>query len=459
MLKKSRDIGYFIMIAVIALAPVVAELVLYNKDKEAHAIRYILGGGYLVLYAVTVFTTNSMLPFTYIIPTMIVIMLYMNQKLCVSVCSGAVLINVSDVIYRAVKFGYPKEQIPDLEIRVILILMVAVYVVLSSSVIKAINKGKQQELESGKDKLEKLLREVMRLSGELSEGIGLVDEHLGVLDNSAGKMNDAMEEVNSGTLETAESVQNQLVRTEDIQQLIDNVREVSSEVMEGMKAASKEVDSSLVNMEELAGQAAKSKEANETVVRLMDAVQKQAERMNEIVTMITSVANRTGMLALNASIEAARAGDAGKGFAVVATQVTGLSEQTKQAAVNITELIGTVVEELNEVTGAVAVLSANTQAQDEKTSELGDSLNAIAENSKSIESKVQGMEQMMEELTKANTDIVQNIQTISAVTEEVTAHSSETMSACLENRRIMGEVSEIAAKLNKSAQELRSAQE
>lgn len=355
--------------------------------------------------------------------------------------------------------GYTKDEIPDIEIRIILIILVSFYEVLSTGVLKQMNVSKQQALQAEKEKAEKLLQEVMRLSGELSAGIEQIDRNMKTLDNSTDEMGNAMEEVNSGTLETAESIQKQMVRTEEIQKLIDDVREVSEHIMEGMETASAEVNSGLANMKELAVQSEKSKEANATVVRLMEELQNQAEKMNQIITMITSVANRTGMLALNASIEAARAGDAGRGFTVVANQVTDLSEQTKQAAVNITDLIQTVVDELMQVTEAVAVLEENAAAQDAKSMELGRSLQTITDLTNSITEKTQGMEKMITNLAEANGDIVRNIQTISAVTEEVTAHSSETMNTCRENRNVVNEVSMIAAKLNINAQDLRNAQE
>ncbi len=279
------------------------------------------------------------------------------------------------------------------------------------------------------------------------------------LDKSTEEMGSAMEEVNSGTEETAESVQNQLIRTEEIQKLIDSVREVGEHITEGMEKAAAEVTEGTANMEELMHQSEKSREANAKVVVLMKDLQEQAEKMNAIITLITSVANRTGMLALNASIEAARAGEAGRGFAVVATQVTELSEQTKQAAVNITELIQAVTGELQQVIEAVGVLEENTKAQDEKSVQLGKSLRVITDMTESIAERTKGMEQMITDLSVANGDIVQNIQTISAVTQEVTAHSSETMNTCHDNRQIVSEVSKVAARLNKNAQELKRTQE
>lgn len=458
-IKGSRTWSYFALLTAIAVLPVLVEIGMFAKNRDSLFIKKVMAWCYALLYAFAIFTTNSILPFTYIIPMLVVITLYSDQKYCLKIGIGAFLINLADVIYKAKTVGITKEELPDIEIRLFLVLLVCIFVFLSTRVVSQINKDKRKELEEEKSKIEKLLQEIMRLSGELSQGVEQVSEHMNRLESSTNEMGSAMEDVNAGTQETAESVQNQLIRTEEIQKLIDNVRKVSGHIKESMETASREVDNGMTNMNELSEQAGKSRQANATVERLMDKLRTQAEKMDEIIAMITGVANRTGMLALNASIEAARAGDAGKGFAVVATQVTELSEQTKTAAVNITELIRAVVEELREVTEAVAILTENTNAQGEKAKELGEILGLITSLTNGISEKTQAMESMISNLAEANGDIVQNIQTISAVTEEVTAHSSETMNACRENRKIVNEVSEIAAKLSGSAKELKSAQE
>lgn len=457
-LKGSRGLLYYGVMFILGLVPVFAEIAMFKKNPESRHIRKVVGYGYAILYAFAIFSTNSILPFIYIVPMLIVVTLYSDIGFCIKVGIGGVLLNIIDVVYRAVDQGFTAEEIPDLEIRVLALLVIVVYVVMTTRVSKQINEDKRQELEAEKEKIERLLEKVMRLSGELSGGVESVDKHMEKLDKSVDEMSSAMEEVASGTQETAESVQNQLVRTEEIQNLIDEVKKVGIYIKESMDTASDEVESSVANMTDLAKQSKQSKEANITVVELMEEVHAQAAKMNEITGLITSIANSTSMLALNASIEAARAGEAGGGFAVVAQQVSELSNQTKSATVNISDLIGAVTSELNQVRDAVKVLEENTEAQNEKVEAAGKSLASIKDMTANIVEKTTDLEQMIEKLSSANGDIVQNIQTISAITEEVTAHSSETLNTCRDNQHIVAEVSRITAKLNQDAGELKNAQ-
>lgn len=457
-IKGSRSIFYFALIALLALGPAMVEAGIYRKNPESNILRKVIAYSYAVLYAVVVFTTYSKLPFTYILPMLIVITLYGDVSYCTKIGVGAILINVVDVIYKAFTVGFTHDEIADVEIRVIVMIVIVIYLYLTTRVSNSINQYKQQELEDEKVKIEHLLNQVMRLSGELSGGVEQVDVHMNRLDKSVEEMSVAMDEVATGTQETAESVQNQLTRTQEIQKLIDEVSEVGIYIKERMDTATGEVESSVADMELLASQARQSREANITVVNLMIELHNQAEKMDEIVGLITSIANKTSMLALNASIEAARAGEAGASFSVVAKQVNELADQTKAATVNIAELIGTVTSELKQVTDAVKVVEKNAEAQDEKTEDLSKSLNNIMDMTITIAEKTSGLEKMIEKLSAANEDIVQNIQTISAITEEVTAHSSETLNTCKENQEIVDEVSRITAKLNENAQELKGGQ-
>lgn len=457
-IKGSRTPLYFAMIALLAMVPVGAEFAMWKQNPESAALRKVAAYSYGVLYVVAVFTTNSILPFTYILPMLIIISLYGDVSYCVGIGVVSVLVNVADVAYKALTVGYAKEQIPDVEIRILVMILIVVYLVMATRLTNQINREKQAALETEKEKIQRLLERVMRLSGEMSGGVEQVDAQMSRLDKSVEEMGAAMEEVAAGTQETAESIQNQLTSTEEIQKLIGQVSQVGAYIKQHLQTASEEVGRGVTDMELLSGQSRQSKEVNAGVIGQMKEVYAQAEKMNEITGLITSIANRTSMLALNASIEAARAGEAGSGFAVVAKQVAGLSEQTKSAVVNINDLISAMIRELRQMTDAVNNMGEKIEAQDEKTQNLSESLRQIMETTESLGEKTDHLDRMLGRLSQANGDIVQKIQVISAITEEVTAHSSETLSTCKENQQIVNNVSEITARLNHNARDLKAAQ-
>lgn len=445
-IEESWRILYFAMIALLALGSVIIETMIYKSNPESNILRKVITYNYVLLYTIAVFTTHSKLTFTYILPMLIVITLYGDIVYCMRIGVGSVLINVADVIYKEFSVDYTKEEILDVEFRILVMALVVGYLVLTTHVSKQNNQDKQQETE--KVKIERLVNQVIRLSG----GVEQVDVRMNLLDKSVKEMSMAMEEVVTGTQKMAESVQNQLSRIEEIQKMIDEVGEVGVYIRKRMDITASETESDITDMERLSGQSKQFRKSNAAVVSLMKELYVQVEKMNEIIGLKTSI------LALNANIEAIRAGEAGAGFSMVTKQVSDLAEQTKVATVNITELIGTVTNELNQVTDTVKAVEENTEAQNEKTDDLSKSLNNIKNMTVAIAEKTLGLEKMIQKLSTTNGDIVQNIQNIYAITKEVTAHSGENLNTYKENQEIVGEVSRMTAELNENAKELQSEQ-
>ena len=188
----------------------------------------------------------------------------------------------------------------------------------------------------------------------------------------------------------------------------------------------------------------------------MGALVENMTKMNDIVGMINSIANRTGMLALNASIESARAGEAGKVFAVVSQEISSLANQTKGATVDITTLIHNISDELKEVESAVEVVTASNRSHAETTKEVTGSFEKIAETTRNIDSQAKEMEAAVNKLVTANESIVNSISNVSAATEEISGYAAETYNACEENGKLAVEVSGIVQNLSDYAEELKN---
>lgn len=453
--KGTRTPGYICVYTALCVLPVIVEWILFRKNPESGLIRHVIAVCYGMLYVFTIFTANSVTNFVYAVPMFVVLLLYSDVRFSVLYCGTLCLMNILDVVYVAVTVGYAADQVADVEIRTTSIILIAMFCIMTTIYLNRLNKGKLANLNAEKDKSTQMLDSTLQLAARISRGIEQVTEKMELLDQSVLHIQGSMKEVTQGSTETADSVQQQMVRTEEIQNHIARVKENAAVIDRGIDDAAGMIRKGQKNIDSMTEQVGKSIAANDTVIRRMEELSIQTEKMNTIIEMITGIADQTSLLSLNASIEAARAGDAGKGFAVVAGEISSLASQTKSATVNITELIQNINAELREVSAAIDLATDSSRSHAATAGEVRDSFAHIAEMTKSIGIQTSAMKETVMNLDTANAGIVESIQTISAITEEVSAHSSETYEACEKNSSMVSEVTDIVENLNEETKRIR----
>lgn len=452
--KGARTIGYYVVFVIFAATPLVIEWILYKRNPADKKIQHILGIGYGIFYIFVIFTTNNVTAFTFAIPLYVVITLYSDLRYCILLSTGGFLANVIFTVYQAVTVGIAAEDMATYEIRVILMLLVAVFLCMATDVMSKINRMKMDELNKEKENISHLLNNVMGISGNMSEGIINMREHMQNLGQAVSETRDAMQEVSGGTNDTAEAIQKQLGQTEEIQKHIERVGTVSKNIADSMEQTKSDIADGKRSLDMLLAQVDSSESAGKEVVTDISALEEYMKNMQSIIELITNVASQTSLLALNASIEAARAGEAGRGFAVVATEISNLANQTQSATVNITDVIHNVSEKLAIAVNAVEQLMKNNATQNESAVTVADSFEKIAESTQNADEQGKMLEEVVSSLEVANAGIIEGIQTISAVMEEVTAHSNETYNISDKNMEIVTQVTDLVENLNGQAESL-----
>ena len=144
----------------------------------------------------------------------------------------------------------------------------------------------------------------------------------------------------------------------------------------------------------------------------------QAEKIGEIITVINDISEQTNLLALNAAIEAARAGEHGRGFAVVADEVRKLADRTTKATDDITELIDAIQTGTNTAIERMETSKENVEKGVTTATEAGESLSNIMGNSDDVAGLIQTIAAAAEQQSAAAEEISSNIQSISAVTSQ-----------------------------------------
>lgn len=179
-----------------------------------------------------------------------------------------------------------------------------------------------------------------------------------------------------------------------------------------------------------------------------------ALKIKEATGLISSIADETNLLSLNASIEAARAGEAGRGFAVVASQIQKLAEQSNDSARQIDDIIYTLLEDSQKAVHTMEEVKEIITRQSENVSKTGSVFSQVQGG---ISESIQGVDEIADrtnQLNSARSNIVDVVQNLTAIAEENAASTEETSAAVNEVANIMQDFSDHAAKLQEIAHTL-----
>lgn len=454
-IKQSRTLGYFVVFCIFALVPYAICLALYMKNKGTPILKYTISGGYLVFYLFIIFTTVSPVAYVYALLIAVILVSYNDLKVSAAFMGVVSVGNVIQVAYSAMSGQLGVEDVANTEIRVASVILFTGYLMMATYVSKKISTSRLKQVEEEKERTSGMMNSILEIAEQITEDINQVSGKVETLESTANKTKDSMKEVAAGTNETVQSIQVQMEKTEQIQATIDDVEHASGMIVDNVNQTKEELDSSKKNMEALIKCVQISNEANANVSKELAQLREHTGRMQSIIELINNITSQTSLLALNASIEAARAGDAGRGFAVVASEISNLADQTQSATEDITGLIGNISSQLSDVVKVIEEMISISENQNKAVDDTAKSFEKIAEKNDRVYDEAGKMNSLVHELNDANQAIVDGIQTISGVTEEVTAHSTETLKVSEDNSTITQEVGQTIGGLKELADRLK----
>ena len=262
------------------------------------------------------------------------------------------------------------------------------------------------------------------------------------------QVSQAMSQLASGSAEQAESTQSAAANVQSLSEVISNVSNAASEQAEqaklmtaqvdNLKSAVSQIDESVRVGIETAETAANTSRAGVLVVKEtvdgMDRIRQRVEdgtsliselgaksdEIGKIISVIEDVADQTNLLALNAAIEAARAGEQGRGFAVVADEVRKLAERVAGATKEIAELIGVVQDGVKESVTAMNKGTEEVAEGTELVTKAGDSLNEIGAASRTMNEATENVVSLVEGVASASLQTAASSQEMNVLNAEVT---------------------------------------
>lgn len=303
-----------------------------------------------------------------------------------------------------------------------------------------------QVKDDAPDEVGDLGRSVNKMVNDISDALSVVMDSISSLASTSAQLSSNAETIAQGAQDQSEQVASTASAVEEVNSTVVEVAQNASNVSNSAEDASGSVGNGHEIVQDTRNMMEKIavtvSESAATVRKLGES----SEQIGQIIQVIDDIADQTNLLALNAAIEAARAGEHGRGFAVVADEVRKLAEKTVSATKEIADMIQSIQADTG---GAVMSMHEGVNQVEEgqaKAAAAKDALDVIKENVDTVSNEVGMIARATEEQATATEMMAQSIENISQITADNSLASSETAQAVEQLSQLASELENLVSR-------------
>ncbi|MGE5703668.1 MAG: methyl-accepting chemotaxis protein [Clostridia bacterium] len=321
-----------------------------------------------------------------------------------------------------------------------------------------------------KDELGQLADQINGLIVHWRSIIETVQKHAEHAAASAKELAESAAQNTETLQQVSETIHDLALGTESNSRSANENARVMTEMASGIQRIAESTESVSEASQEMAQEAAQGNKSVKMVIDQMDSIsssvqlsatalgslEHRSQEIGKIVDVITEIASQTNLLALNAAIEAARAGEHGKGFAVVADEVRKLAEQSSQSTAQITLLIEEIRSDMKKAVQSMGQGTAEVETGIHVAKQAGDAFLHILRATQQVVEQVVDVSAVSEQMSASSQQVTATVQQL-AETSQASADQITTVAASSEEQfASLQTISESAKRLNQMAQELRT---